>query len=139
MVKFLALDIDGVLNTGAEYDLEAKLIRNLKTIIDKTDANIILTSSWKEDPLLLTALRASLANYNVWICAISEDKVYDRFTSLFKKLDKDFKHYQCVVLDDEKFDYDNLTENQKQCFVFTNMSEGLTREKANEVIEKFNV
>lgn len=139
MVKFLALDIDGVLNTGTEYDLEAKLIRNLKTIIDKTDANIILTSSWKEDPLLLTALRASLANYNVWICAISEDKVYDRFTSLFKKLDKDFKHYQCVVLDDEKFDYDNLTENQKQCFVFTNMSEGLTREKANEVIEKFNV
>lgn len=139
MIKFLALDIDGVLNTNTEYNLDVKLIRNLKTIIDKADANIILTSSWKEDPLLLAALRASLANYDIWICAMSEDKVYDRFTSLFKKLDKDFKHYQCVVLDDEKFDYDNLTENQKQCFVFTNMSEGLTREKANEVIEKFNV
>ena len=83
-------------------------------------------------------LRLGLDIYHLHICAISEDKVYDRFTSLFKKLDNDFKHYQCVILDDEKFDYDSLTEEQKQCFVFTNMSEGLTREKANEVIKKFN-
>ena len=45
MVRFLALDVDGVLNTGAEYDLDLNLIYNLKTIIDKTDANIILISS----------------------------------------------------------------------------------------------
>lgn len=138
MVRFLALDVDGVLNTGAEYDLDLNLIYNLKTIIDKTDANIILISSWKEEPFLLEMLRLGLDIYHLHICAISEDKVYDRFTSLFKKLDNDFKHYQCVILDDEKFDYDSLTEEQKQCFVFTNMSEGLTREKANEVIKKFN-
>lgn len=64
-MKFLFLDIDGVLNTGCYQDLLMKsgqdiideegalfdpiAIENLKYIVEKTSAKIVLTSTWRMD------------------------------------------------------------------------------------------
>jgi hypothetical protein len=57
MMKLIFLDIDGVMVTsrhlvqskryfGQEFDPEC--IKNLKAILDKTDADIVVSSSWRE-------------------------------------------------------------------------------------------
>ena len=50
-MKVIFLDIDGVLNSDASLmvddRVEGDLILNLKYIVDKTDAKIILSSSWR--------------------------------------------------------------------------------------------
>lgn len=53
MLKVCFLDIDGVLNTWPmrkEFGLDfisPRLVNNLKTIIDKTQAKIVLSSNWR--------------------------------------------------------------------------------------------
>lgn len=49
-MSIIFLDIDGVLNSAhnwPENNLDERLITNLKTIIDETNAEIVLSSSWK--------------------------------------------------------------------------------------------
>lgn len=57
-MKILFLDIDGVLNSYQFYEnksnqelvdnpFDTACVRHLKTIIDATDAKIVLTSTWR--------------------------------------------------------------------------------------------
>lgn len=64
-MKFLFLDIDGVLNTGCYQEsligsgqsitdedgalFDPNAVENLRTIIDETSAKIVLTSTWRMD------------------------------------------------------------------------------------------
>ena len=48
MQPLIFLDIDGVLNSNhSNYELYQPYIKNLKTLVDATDAQIILSSSWQ--------------------------------------------------------------------------------------------
>lgn len=47
-MKIIFLDIDGVLNVNV---FQAKFINNLKTIIEATDAKIVISSSWRKKGL----------------------------------------------------------------------------------------
>ena len=53
MTKYIFLDIDGVLNSEHTWDdkitdnLNNQYLKNLRTIIEKTDAKIVLSSSWR--------------------------------------------------------------------------------------------
>ena len=48
MQPLIFLDIDGVLNSHhSDYELYQPYIKNLKTLVDATDAQIILSSSWQ--------------------------------------------------------------------------------------------
>ena len=63
MIKVLFLDIDGVLNTDRQhwhcqmngitpvdefgYEFDHKAVVNLATILEETDAEIVISSSWK--------------------------------------------------------------------------------------------
>lgn len=53
MTKYIFLDIDGVLNSEHTWDekmsncISHKYLENLQKIVEKTDAKIILSSSWR--------------------------------------------------------------------------------------------
>ena len=50
-MKYLFLDVDGVLNTSSSwnirYQLNKKLVSNLAMIVKKTDAKLVLSSTWR--------------------------------------------------------------------------------------------
>lgn len=53
MTKYIFLDIDGVLNSEHTWDdnitdsISDQYLENLRHIVEKTDAKIILSSSWR--------------------------------------------------------------------------------------------
>ena len=78
-MKVIFLDIDGVLNSDAslmvDYRVEGDLILNLKYLVDKTDAKIILSSSWRLYFKPLRKLMDKLDKVNLHISGMTQDSV----------------------------------------------------------------
>ena len=62
--KVIFLDIDGVLNCGRTpnprkfpYVVDTRLLSRLKKLLDRTGAKIVLSSSWRLDPVGLLAAK----------------------------------------------------------------------------------
>lgn len=170
MTKYIFLDIDGVLNS--EHTLESEhenfdqpyasiisdqYLKNLKYVVEKTDAKIILTSSWRvyfnnniKNPnnIFAMALLASLNKYNL--------KLHD-MTPFVKgpfsnERGLEIKTYinqnnitNYVIIDDEEFS-DFKTHLDMSRFIQTNFgndtttieNEGLNKKVAKKAIEILN-
>ena len=103
MKKVIFLDIDGVLNsTKTLYEdssLEDNLILNLKEIVNKTEAKIILSSSWRLSTYAIAKLMDNLDRFDLVISGMTCDGVD---LDWLKKYEFDTtKKYL-----DTKFDYD---------------------------------
>jgi HAD domain in Swiss Army Knife RNA repair proteins len=64
LMKIIFLDIDGVLNSKKTpnprkfpYVVDPKLLRLLVGLIEKTDAKIVLSSTWRLDPIAIMAAK----------------------------------------------------------------------------------
>lgn len=121
-MKVLFVDIDGVLNNlhflikkGRFSEIDGKKLFLLKEIVDKTGAEIVLTSSWRNDP----SLDLLFADVGLTIYDRTKDKKGQRGEEIDDWLSShEVENY--VILDDECSDY---TEEQmkhaiitKECF-----------------------
>ena len=103
MKKVIFLDVDGVLNSDRtlyeDISLEDDLILNLKEIVDKTKAKIILSSSWRLSTEAVATLMDKLDKFGLVISGMTCDGVD---LDLLEKYEFDAtKKYL-----DTKFDYD---------------------------------
>lgn len=152
MTKIIFLDFDGVLNTEHYQDLlqyqgkpwqdeyraffDPKAVKQLKRIIDATDADIVVESSWKY--LGLDVMK------EMWIARDLPGKVIDITPSLLGKnkgveiaswLSKYAKQdIRYVIIDDEYV----ILDFQLPHFILTNPYEGITEEQANRAISMLN-
>lgn len=149
MRKIIFLDFDGVLNTeyyqgllqfqgkqwqdqyGAFFDPRA--VRQLKRVIDTTDADIVVESSWKY--LGLEAMQ------ELWRVRNLPGRVIDITPSLTDNASKGeeiaawLSEYatpdtRYVIIDDEYV----VLDSQIPYFILTNPYEGLTEEQADRAI-----
>ena len=149
MRKIIFLDFDGVLNTeyyqgllqfqgkqwqdehGAFFDPRA--VRQLKRVIDTTDADIVVESSWKY--LGLEAMQ------ELWRVRNLPGRVIDITPSLTGNASKGeeiaawLSEYatpdaRYVIIDDEYV----VRDTQIPYFIWTNPYEGLTEEQGNRAI-----
>lgn len=78
-MKVIFLDVDGVLNSDRTLykytSLEDDLILNLKEIVDKTEAIIVLSSSWRSVENALRELIDKLFEYGMHISSMTTDGV----------------------------------------------------------------
>lgn len=158
-LKLIFLDIDGVLNSHSTKDLcvvyrgiEDKKVALLKEIVDKTNAKIILVSSWKEtwykeanfkdkQDELATYLDKKLASQGLKITDKTDD--YDPFQRgegileyLRQLKRRDIKVDNFVILDDEIFDYKEtkLTKHLIQTSFYKDGLEEKHKKKAIELL-----
>ena len=151
MNKIIFLDFDGVLNTehyqgllqyqgkpwqdeyGAFFD--PKAVKQLKRIIDATDADIVVESSWKY--LGLDAMK------ELWEVRNLPGTIIDITPSLLGKnkgveiaswLTEQTEDISYVIIDDEYV----ILESQLPHFILTNPYEGITEEQANRAISMLN-
>ena len=152
MTKIIFLGFDGVLNTehyqgllqyqgkpwqdeyGAFFD--PKAVKQLKRIIDATDADIVVESSWKY--LGLDAMK------ELWKVRNLPGTIIDITPSLLGKnngveiaswLSKYAKQdIRYVIIDDEYV----ILDSQLPHFILTNPYEGITEEQANRAISMLN-
>ena len=79
MKKVIFLDVDGVLNSSRtlyeDISLEDDLISNLKELVDKTDAKIILSSSWRLSTEAVATLIDKLDKFGLAISGMTYDGV----------------------------------------------------------------
>ena len=79
MKKVIFLDVDGVLNSSRtlyeDISLEDDLISNLKELVDKTGAKIILSSSWRLSTEAIATLMDRLDKFGLAISGMTCDGV----------------------------------------------------------------
>ena len=79
MKKVIFLDIDGVLNSNMtlyeDISLEDDLILNLKELVNKTGAKIILSSSWRLSTEAIATLMDKLDKFGLAISGMTCDGV----------------------------------------------------------------
>jgi len=152
MNKIIFLDIDGVLNTehyqgllqyqgkpwqdeyGAFFD--PKAVKQLKRIIDATDADIVIESSWKY--LGLDAMKELWKVRNlpgtiidITPSLLGKNKGVEIASWLSKYAKQDIRY---VIIDDEYV----ILDSQLPHFILTNPYEGITEEQANRAISMLN-
>lgn len=158
-MKYLFLDIDGVLNTGrysnylvdnglCETDADGYLfdpeaVKNLQYIIEETDAKIIITSTWRLDGDMQALWRnRNLAGEVVGITPEFDRRAFrsTKFISIEFSIrgievdkwlqDNATTPYKYAILDDE----DDYLETQSDHLVLTDPMTGITKEVADKVI-----
>ncbi len=152
MNKIIFLDFDGVLNTehyqgllqyqgkpwqdeyGAFFD--PKAVKQLKRIIDATDADIVVESSWKY--LGLDAMKELWEVRNlpgtiidITPSLLGKNKGVEIALWLSKYAKQDIRY---VIIDDEYV----ILDSQLPHFILTNPYEGITEEQANRAISMLN-
>jgi len=149
------LDIDGVLcvypashhnfRVNPNHKVSEFAGKNLKAIIDKTGANIVISSSWRLFPEYLSDLIKQLGTYGIaWNQVIGitddlskdpdiKDHIHLRLTEINAYIEKhNIKKY--IILDD--FALDKYTTDKN--FIKTQMHTGLTEELRDRAIKRLN-
>ena len=152
MTKIIFLDFDGVLNTEHYQDLlqyqsspwqdeygaffDPKAVKQLKSIIDATDADIVVESSWKY--LRLDAMKELWEVRNlpgtiidITSSLLGKNKGVEIASWLSKYAKQDIRY---VIIDDEYV----ILDSQLPHFILTNPYEGITEEQANRAISMLN-
>lgn len=152
MNKIIFLDFDGVLNTEHYQDLlqyqdkpwqdeygaffDPKAVKQLKRIIDATDADIVIESSWKY--LGLDAMKELWKVRNlpgtiidITPSLLGKNKGVEIASWLSKYAKQDIRY---VIIDDEYV----ILDSQLPHFILTNPYEGITEEQANRAISMLN-
>lgn len=120
--KIIFLDVDGVLNSQSyllgwkenynfEHEIDEECVKNLKTIVDKTGADIVLSSSWrrlKDDHELAIHLNTILDKYGLHISgktpSIHGNRPEEIKVWLDNYISKGNRIKSFVILDDEFYD-----------------------------------
>ena len=171
MKKVIFLDVDGVLNSSRtlyeSISLEDDLISNLKELVDKTGAKIILSSSWRLSTEAIATLMDKLDKFGLVISGMTCDGVdldwlekYE-FDTTKKYLDTKFDydenkqikitrdrgaeifkwlcyHYDCIyVILDDEIE-DIKPYFNESVIVKTSYKTGLTKEDVKKAIQILN-
>ena len=129
------LDVDGVLNSmhtpawmREDWDVPlARPLQNLKYIVDKTGAKIVVTSSWREYPAALRKLEIALMVFELPIAGRTPALSTNRPNEIETWLNKHPEVKRYVILDDEPQPW---TSEQLNKVVPVNPSQALTAQNA---------
>lgn len=157
-MKLIFLDVDGVLNCSTTKDLcefytgiEDKKVAILKQIVDKTDAKIVLISTWRYTWNKENSLKSEQEELATYL----DEKLEAQGLSIFDKIDNEaigrgqgiiefidnlkingFDVEQFVIIDDEMFDYKET--KLTKYLIQTGYKEGLTKKHISKAVEKLN-
>ena len=133
-MRIIFLDIDGVLNCkdtpnprGFPYIIDPHLLANLKELLKRTGAKVVLSSSWRTDPVGVLAAK----HYGIPIMDLCPDiPEASRCEEMLRWLSAHQEVTRYVVIDDESDCLDDLP-----LFQPSNKT-GLTRDMV-EAVERY--
>lgn len=144
-MKVIFLDFDGVITIPPKWYINANKIKWIKKIVDKTDAKIVVSSSWRRENVKETindmigkTKRCPRNKMLYWLI----DNLYD-VTHTYKGLRgqeikdwlnerNDIENY--VIIDDDG----DFLDEQLYHFVQTNYEDGITETEAIRAIKVLN-
>jgi hypothetical protein len=110
-MKVIFLDIDGVLNCRTTknprdfpYFVDRRLVRRFKNLVRRTRAKVVLSSTWRIDPVGLYAAR----HYGIPVYSVCPDMPGKPRSAEIRAWLSKRRVSRFVVLDDEDDDLDDL-------------------------------
>lgn len=153
-MRVIFLDIDGVLNSeewdryvqsftyGARFNscylLSQEMILRLQNVVFQTNAEIVLTSSWRTNERAMSALTRQLSLYHLPIRDTTVSYAYGSRADevkLWIEAHSNITSYAIVDDYDDGFSNDEVLAAH---FVQTTSAQGLTSEKAEKIVEILN-
>ena len=143
-MKYIFLDVDGVLNNSRTIakspngyvGVSSSLVKRLAKIVKKTNAQIVLTSTWKDDTGDdFRYLSRKLMQSGLYLVGRTKDPISDSCYRGQGILAYMAKHPcdEYVILDDLLFDYKKV--GILNHVVKTNPIEGLTNSDVNKAVD----
>ena len=140
-MEVIMLDIDGVLNNNHTTEkgfngmifVSDELIKNLKQIVDKTDAQIVLSSSWRNDKTALLDLENKLKEYDLSIIDCTSSNLNKKM-SILDWIDKNSDKIDSLLIIDDDF---QLNDRYLSKF-FLQTSNGIGLSEKN-IVEAVNI
>ena len=124
MIKIVFLDINGVLNTSIDYNLNQKCIDNLAYIIKQTGAKVVITSAWRRDEYALNSLVQTLNQNDIEVLGCTKILNQERSLEILAYISGIEEEHKYVILDDLKINHFPNT------LVLVDRNTGLTYEDA---------
>mgnify|MGYP003378926671 FL=1 len=120
-------------HSGYEYPFDPECLERLQRLVEKTDARIVITSTWRKTEegkrVLQNILEQyDLANRIIGYTPILNTKRGEEIKSFLETLNVEASY---IILDDDD-DMEELTPY----LILTNMKTGLTEEKMTEGMQK---
>lgn len=147
-MKIIFLDVDGVLNNStwakrmidegvrvyAEDILEDRAIELLKQIVDATGADVVISSTWRSDPVAMDHLLIQLNAHGIWPIGATPRTNLKRGDDISQWLEKNDGYVDAyVILDDDS----DMTVHMDH-LVQTSFEHGLRPEHVTRAIEMLN-
>ena len=143
-MKVVFLDIDGVLNdgftmlrTGKDFPTRDHL-DCLRAIVDATDAQIVLSSSWRYHKSDFNDAKNALRNVGLVIMDKTKELPRGRGAEINEWLSRHSDIESYVILDDHDDEYTNFLPEQYEHLVLTTFCEGLLPKHVSAAIEILN-
>ena len=149
--KYIFLDLDGVMNKfygkwrwpDGKIGVAQDLGLNLKHVVEETGADIVMSTSWRIYPDVMTKVGKQFDDLGIprWIgstpnlrygCPTMRGRANEIRQWIFQNVDW-HNDYQYAVLDDRK-----QADTEDGCFFRTDPERGLTMRLAKHVIEHLN-
>ena len=151
-MNYIFLDVDGVLNNRKHYKKQhekyggrficenmpfnPRSLKNLRKIIDKTAAKIVISSSWRRSTTAMAVLEARLIEYGIKIHSTTP-KLQNRKEEILEWCKQNMKSAdKYIIIDDEL--YNMLEHWNYNTIIKIDSYRGLTRLKVYEAIKKLN-
>ncbi len=144
--KIIFLDFDGVITTEkSKYKLDKERLDIFKTLLDRTDAEIVISSSWRrnnlEDTIRFITKRSHFVPFPFPFChkviGITK-RLPSRFRGeeidLYIKENLEGQDFNYVILDDDS----DMLKKQKKNFVNTHWGLGINEEDVEKAIKILN-
>lgn len=143
-MKVIFLDIDGVLNdgftmlrTGKDFPTRDHL-DCLKAIVDATNAQIVLSSSWRYHKSDFNDAKNALRNVELVIMDKTKELPRGRGAEISEWLGRHSEVDSYVILDDHDDEYTNFLPEQYEHLVLTTFYEGLLPKHISAAVEILN-
>jgi hypothetical protein len=143
-MKVIFLDIDGVLNdgftilgTGKDFPTKDHL-DCLRAIVDATEAQIVLSSSWRYHKSDFNDAKNALRNVGLAIMDKTKLLPKGRGAEISEWLSRHPEVDSYVILDDHNDSYTNFSADQQEHLVLTEFSLGLLQEHVQQAINILN-
>ena len=148
-MKVVFLDFDGVITTpGSKWNISIELVKRVKTICDKTDAKLVISSTWQHGNSAKEWLEESvlIKSYKGWLKKFFVDYTYDvtgrhayngstaRGAEIKAWLIKHPEVENYVIIDDE----DDMLDEQLFHFVHTDWVFGIQDREVTLAIDVLN-
>ena len=143
-MNLIFLDVDGVLNSQkfakkmleednirvyAEDMLDTHALRLLKMLVEKTDALIIVTSSWRKIPESYNNLERQIQQFGMSISDCTPNTGNKRGDDITAWFNRHPGEYNYVILDDDS----DMTVHMEH-LIQTSFDDGLTRADVDKAI-----